>query len=321
MATNKQSVTEPSAPYIHQLKHPLPSALLLGSVIFIGELAVMLLLMIYPIDKPLLEAVIDSAVLLAMISPALYFFAYRPLRCQIIRARTSEDEVRLLSQRLLNVTEEEQRRIALDLHDELGQSLSALQLEMEAMQGPLHRAAPQFEARCDRLLQHLREMHQQVRSIAGRLRPTLLDDLGIIPALEGLVDDLAANHLDVDLSLQITGIRKRPEPAVETAIYRLCQEGLNNALRHAKAHKIEILLTASYPELILTIRDDGIGFTPEASPHRGLGGSLGLVGMRERAASLNGHFSLQTAAGKGTQIRVTLPCKGIFNELDSHSDR
>jgi len=302
-------------------KSPLPLVLLLSTAVFIGETLTSSILHHLGIDEHLVEAVVDSTVLLALISPALYFFVYRPLYFQMMRTQTSEAQVRQLSQRLLQAVEEEQRRLALDLHDELGQTISALQLEMGVIQEALQRQAPQFAPQCLGVMQQLKELHCQVRSIAGRLRPTLLDDLGIVPALESLLDDLRGSYRGVAINLQVAGLKSRPQPEVETVIYRLCQEGLTNALRHAQAQHIEILLTASHPELILTIRDDGIGFSPEPGSFRHPAGGLGLLGMRERVSGLGGSFHLQSAPGQGTRIRITLPYVSTHHDADSHSDR
>jgi len=305
--------------YVDKTRGPLPLVLLVCGAVFCSETLITALLRRFGIDVPIVEAVIDSSVLLALISPALYFWVYKPMQMQIQRVQYSENQVRQLSRRLLEAAEDEQRRLALDLHDELGQSLSAMQLQLEQIQKPLHTQAPQLENHIQSIQRYLRQLQGQVRTIVGRLRPTLLDDLGIGPALESLVADLATTHPEVQLRLNITGLHRRPSSAVETAIFRLCQEGLNNAIRHGRPRLIEIKLTASHPELILTIHDDGCGFDAQAS--RSAFHHLGLLGMRERVSSLGGHFHLQSVLGKGTRIRILLPYEIAGHEPDSHSDR
>jgi signal transduction histidine kinase len=168
-------------------------------------------------------------------------------------------------------------------------------------------------------MRHLGGLHRQVRSIAGRLRPTLLDDLGIAAALEGMIAELKVMHPSIDFRLKITGLKRRPLPEVETALFRICQEGLSNALRHAQAQRIEVLLAVSHPELILTVRDNGIGLQTDHGS-RGYNDGLGLLGIRERATALNGKFYLQSTPGQGTRVRVILPYGSVENGSNSRSD-
>jgi len=278
--------------------------ILLGVIIFFSELIVMLLLMTYPVENPLQEAFVDSAVLIVIISPALYILFYLPVRKRVETLITTKREIRALSQKLMQVSEDEQRRIALDLHDEFGQTLSLMKLEVEALGEILHDTSPQLDNCCSSLQQHITEMRTSVHQIAARLRPTLLDDLGIRPALENLVSDFAQSYTSIEFDLIVTGLKVRPHARLETAIYRICQEALTNAIKHAEPSHIDIRLTSSFPELILLIRDNGRGFDSGQHLSAKQGVHLGLLGMRERATSLGGSFNIHSSPGQGTTLRA-----------------
>jgi len=300
-----KSVTRTSPPEMLQTpQRVLGIVVLLGAIIFFSELVVMMLLMAYPIEAPLLEAFVDSAVLVLIISPALYVLFYIPVRRRVETLLATKREIRALSQKLMQATEDEQRRVALDLHDEFGQTLSLMKLEIEALGESIHYTSPQLQSSCALLQQRIREMSTSVHQIAARLRPTLLDDLGIKAALENLVSDFSQRYEAIEFDLMVTGLKARPHAKLETAIYRICQEALTNAVTHAAPSRIEIRLTSSFPELILLLRDNGCGFDTRHQIHAEQEVHLGLLGMRERATSLGGSFTLNSRSGQGTTLRA-----------------
>ncbi len=281
-----------------------------GAIFFFGELFVMAALIEYPIENALIEALVDSAVLVLISSPVLYMYFYKPLHLHTENQKRTEEEIRSLSRQLLYAAEEEQRKLALDLHDELGQSISALMLSLEELRKKIYSIDPQLALDCAGPIASVDELHSSIRSLVARLRPSLLDDLGIEPALEWLVSELRRQNPEVELSLEISGLKTRPAQQMETVLFRISQEAISNALVHGKPRKIELNLTASYPDLILTIRDDGIGFNTTKSCQQLNGGiRFGLLSMRERALTLNGRFTVSSAPGEGTVIRVVLPQK------------
>jgi signal transduction histidine kinase len=284
------------------------------AIFFFGELLVTWLLMKFPIETPLIEGLVDSVVLVLVSSPVLYAFFYRPLRIHTETQERTEAEIHLLSQRLLHVAEEEQRKLALDLHDEFGQSVSALKLNLEEMRNKIEVLDPELAESCAGLISSVDEQHASIRSLVARLRPSLLDDLGIEPALQWLVSELQKQNPCTQLNLEVSGLKGRPSQQMETALFRISQEAISNALVHGKARKIDLTLTASYPDLILTIRDDGIGFDVESARYKKDGRvHFGLLSMRERTLALNGRFRVASQPGAGTTIRVVLPQQNPLN--------
>jgi signal transduction histidine kinase len=288
--------------------------------VFFSEMTAMILLMVFPVDSPITEAIVDSTVLVLFVSPALYGFFYRPFYrwAEALKEDESqklyEAEIRMLSRQLLHTAEEEQRKLALDLHDEFGQSVSALKLNLEEMRNKIEVLDPELAESCAGLISSVDEQHASIRSLVARLRPSLLDDLGIEPALHWLVSELQKQNSCTQLNLEVSGLKSRPSQQMETALFRISQEAISNALAHGKARKIDLTLTASYPDLILTIRDDGIGFDVEGARYKKDGRvHFGLLSMRERTLDLNGRYSVSSQPGEGTTIRVVLPQQNPLN--------
>jgi signal transduction histidine kinase len=209
--------------------------------------------------------------------------------------------LRELSTRLIAVQESERRALSRELHDEVGQSLSALLLGIGNVAAVIS-GKDNADARGQ--LQDLRRLAEKtlavVRDMSLLLRPSMLDDLGLIPALQWQARELSrtknlAVHVHADeLSEDIPDEHK-------TCIYRLVQEALNNITRHAKANSVYIHLTRNKDMLLLTIRDNGQGFAPKREK------GLGLLGMQERVKHLHGFFQVGSNPGEGTSIRVELP--------------
>ena len=217
------------------------------------------------------------------------------------RARErSRRELRQLTAGLVEAREEERRRIARELHDELGQRLTALKLELADL-GATAAAAP--ADRRATLLAMVDDTIAEVRRIATELRPAVLDDLGLNAAIEGLAGDVARR---VGLSVQLSLPPGDPPVAEATAIalYRMVQEALTNIARHAQATEAHIALLCDAHSVTLTVQDNGRGF---AAPPRGRRGSHGLVGLRERCHMLGGQIEVGNADGGGARIRVRLP--------------
>lgn len=199
-----------------------------------------------------------------------------------------ESERRDSALRALAAQEHERRRIARELHDEVGQALTAAMLRLDR--------ADTGEAK-----EGLREALEEVRDIASRLRPEALDDLGLRNALRGLVASVAR-----DARLDVTPEIDTSLPALtaeqELVIYRVAQEALTNALRHAEADALRFTLRADGGELVLAVEDDGRGFEPRLAAN-----GSGLRGMRERALLVRGRLQVETAPGRGTAVRLRMP--------------
>jgi PAS domain S-box-containing protein len=211
--------------------------------------------------------------------------------------RQAHDRLRSLSSRLVDVQEAERRRIARELHDEVGQELTALKLRLQRMDVQAASAAGALES-VDRLLSLVRDMSLE-------LRPTMLDDLGLAPALYWQCDRHAAlGRLRV--RFRHYGIEGRRFAAeIETAAYRLVQEALTNVVRHSGAREANVLLWADDKRLTVQVEDRGRGFDMEAALTGGT--SSGLSGMRERVSLLGGRFSLESTPRGGTHLTAELP--------------
>jgi signal transduction histidine kinase len=213
----------------------------------------------------------------------------------------SEERLRALSRRLLGVQEGERGRLARDLHDDVGQALTALKIQLES----LARGAGPIADRVQECVDTTRHTLERVRQLSLSLRPLQLDDLGLVAALRSHLDRQASigaltPHFDAAEAPQ------RVAPEVETACFRVAQEAITNVLRHAGARHLWLRLFTADGRLALSVRDDGKGFDLEAARRRGdAGASLGLVGMEERAALAGGSLELRSAPGQGTVLMAT----------------
>jgi signal transduction histidine kinase len=211
-----------------------------------------------------------------------------------LERKRTEGQIRHLSRQLISAMEDERKKVARDLHDELGQTLTAFHFGIEALQNSLPRELKDQKTRCNELIGMIEEIGDTVRNISSELRPDMLDHLGLVPTLEWYIDDF---------------VKRRQELEIEIVLYRILQEGLNNIAKHAEAKHVSVLLAFSHPKLILTIKDDGLGFEQrEGMPLFGAKQEgIGLLGMRERVASIGGSIEIRSSTGKGTVIRAEVP--------------
>lgn len=221
---------------------------------------------------------------------------------QAEQERAERDHLRSqLLEKVIAAQEDERRRIARELHDETGQSLTSLmvRLQMVNQQCPL----PDIQEQLDGVRALVAQTLDGVHNLAVELRPSALDDLGLAAALRRYVQDYQVRYpLEVDLV--VMGLEERLPPAVETAVYRIVQESLTNIARHAQAQTVSVLVERSHGRIRAIIEDDGIGFDEQMAARNG---RLGLYGMRERAELLNGDLTIETTPGQGTSIFVEMP--------------
>lgn len=296
---------------------PKQMVLVLVCSVLVAETAVMLLLAHF-FNHPLgWEGIIDGGALVVILSPIFYYFYFRPLKYHLAALRTSERQNKFLSRELISLAEEQQRKLARDLHDEFGHALTNLVFGVEAVKSSLPGELPGARQNCDALIKDLQELATRIRAFSSELHPVVLDNLGIEDALLELIRKQKRLHPALRVDVQIFGLKSRLDMAIETVLYRICQEGLNNAVKHSRADQVNIRLTCSHPYLILTLEDNGIGFDPhpvESDSGRGDRG-IGLLGMRERVAMIGGSFKLMSQLGQGTLIRVELPSTLTGGEL------
>lgn len=211
------------------------------------------------------------------------------------------EQLQGLSTRVLAAQEEERRRISRELHDEIGQSLTACILNLEIA----HATHP--DAGLPDVVDDLRRVLSQIREMSLELRPPLLDRAGLKPALVWLVERVgAAGRLRV--KLQADGLHERLDPRVEITAFRIVQEALTNIVRHARARRVDISLGCTAVELAIKISDDGVGFeVGDKHAAAAAGGSQGVLGMTERAHLVGGRTEVVSQAGVGSVVLARLP--------------
>jgi signal transduction histidine kinase len=214
----------------------------------------------------------------------------------------SNRQLQELSASLQHVREEERTRIARELHDELGQYLTGIRMEVSWLGSRLR---PEQQVLTDKIRAIKGQIDQtiaSVRRISSELRPLVLDDLGFAAAAGWYVDQFSA-RTGLSVNLRLPGEDPEQGGAVATALFRVLQESLTNIARHAEASKVDVQLSRQKDHWVLSICDDGVGFVQDARPRLG----IGLVGMRERVQILGGCFSLTTEPGEGTLTEVIIP--------------
>ncbi len=225
--------------------------------------------------------------------------------------RKSETELKLLSAQLLTAQEMERKRIASELHDGIGQSMSAVKFCVEEASRQLSGCdAPEGKRLLESVVPRIQAAIEEVRRISMDLRPTTLDDLGILPTLAWFCREFQGIFRDIQVEKHIAIQEQDVSPAIKTVIFRIVQEAVNNAAKYAHADKISISLARIGKKVIeLKVEDSGVGFDPaEVAVRSGSDHGYGLVSMRERADFSGGLFHLAASPGNGTQIRVTWPC-------------
>ncbi len=215
--------------------------------------------------------------------------------------RASEEKLRLLAQRQVTVRDEERKRLGFDLHDDVCQELIGIGILVESVRSRLGPIAHDTAADLQRIVRYLGEVVEHVRLLARELRPMLLHDLGLEDSLQSLAVGLATEETTVEARFP-TRV-PRLEDGVEIAVYRIAQEALANAVRHARARSVALTLAATDRTLALEVRDDGCGFDAGHPTER----ALGLVSMEERALALGGRLEVTSVPGTGTTIRLVCP--------------
>lgn len=249
-----------------------------------------------------------SALLGLIIAVAMIVHAAR-LEGQILRQHTEDqrnkNDLRRLSAQLVQIQETERRKIARELHDEVGQAITALKMELAILERMMgwrdQKCGPIEEARAiaDRTLETVRDMSRL-------LHPAMLDDLGLPDTVRWYLAAFA-QRTGIAAELALKGVKGRLQPDTELTGYRIVQEALTNVARHAGAANVWITLEHLPFSLVVSVEDDGKGFDPklQVKPE----GGLGLIGIQERVTSMGGSFWLDTAPGKGTRLRASLPAK------------
>jgi signal transduction histidine kinase len=215
-------------------------------------------------------------------------------------AHRAAREANVALRRMNEMLEEQRRRISHEMHDQAGQLLASVYLALDELAREL---PPAVLDRIQTVKGRLDQIEDELRRLSHELRPTILDDLGLVAALDVLAEGVGARH---NLTIDVKGPREARFPSdVETALYRIAQEALNNAVKHARASNVELSVAAGEGKVCCSIRDNGVGI-PTVSRGQQIGG-IGLIGMRERLVPLGGTLRIDSAPGAGTEIRATIP--------------
>jgi len=205
---------------------------------------------------------------------------------------------------VLEAQELERRRVALELHDELGQALTAIKINLQMGDRFKDQSPAELNLENIRIVE---DALQQVRSLATALRPSMLDDLGLAPALKWMSEQTASRGGFVS-SFHHERVQVRLAPDIETACFRIVQEALTNITRHAQATRVDITLRREGDDLVLTVQDDGVGFAIDVMRERAVaGGSLGVLGMQERATLIQGQLDIDATPGVGCTVQLRCP--------------
>jgi signal transduction histidine kinase len=228
------------------------------------------------------------------------------------QVRSGRERLQALSRQLITAQEAERRHISRELHDQIGQTLTAVKINLQSLQRlPDHAASV---ARLEEDIGILERTLQQVRNLSLDLRPLLLDDLGLGAALRWYVDR-QVQRAGFAAQVVIRPPDTRVAPEVEVTCFRVAQEAITNIMRHAQARQVSVQLVHGPGELEMTIRDDGVGFDVQAAHERAAqGASLGLLGMQERAELVGGRIDIVSAPGRGTEIRARFPLPSAVPE-------
>jgi two-component system, NarL family, sensor histidine kinase UhpB len=208
---------------------------------------------------------------------------------------------------LIDAQEDERKRVARELHDEMGQSLSGLALQVGAAQRLLASNPQRAGEQLEQVRNLVQEASDQMHDMILALRPSILDDLGLAAALHSQAGRLF-EHTSIRFTLDTSQLQGRLPPEIETTLYRVFQEALNNSLRHSNASQVRMVLAKKETAFEGQFSDDGQGFDPDQiTDDAGTGRGLGLLGMQERVAQCGGHLEIHSTPGSGTSLFIYIP--------------
>ena len=236
-----------------------------------------------------------------------HFIEFQSVGRDITERKQAEEERTQLMRRLVTAQENERRRIARELHDQMGQQLTALMLSLQSLKDSSQLPSPASE----RLQQSMRladQLGQEVHTLAWELRPTALDDWGLHTALSNYLEEWS-ERCGIAVDFHSNGLIQQRLPShVETTVYRIVQEALTNVLKHAAARRVSLLLENRQGRLLVIVEDDGRGFNVEALMNESDSSRrLGLIGMQERVTLVGGTLNIESTPGAGTTVFVHIP--------------
>jgi len=222
-------------------------------------------------------------------------YQYLAIRSEVTQRKRAEQELKEMMVKVIEIQEEERKRISRELHDGIGQSLFSLLIRLDRLIGDHDDIAELGALRND-----VSGVMEDIRGLAWELRPSVLDDLGVVPAIRTYVDNYS-QHFGIRLALTCN-LKSRLGIMKETAIYRVIQEALTNIAKYADVGEAEVTVEEREEEVVVSITDQGLGFSPERIGH-----GVGLFSMEERARSIGGYLDIVSAPGKGAKVMLIVP--------------
>lgn len=233
---------------------------------------------------------------------------------EVSERRTAEEQVKELLRRIVNTQEIERTRISRELHDELGQQLTALNLAVELLR-ERNIADQKLSGELDRLQSMILQLDKGLNFLAWELRPALIDEVGLVAAVENYIGEWSA-HFSVAVEFHAADFgSRRLLPDIETNLYRIVQEALNNIFKHSEASRVDVILEHRNGDILLIVEDNGKGFEVEQLK-RSENRDMGIISMRERAALTGGNLEIESAPGKGATIFVRTPARFVGGSDD-----
>jgi len=295
---------------------PILSLILMSLSIFIVETFVYTLFYRIITLEPHIEALANGLLLVVLLSPMLYYFLFQPLLTHIRQRRLAEEalsvsaeHLRILSSHLLIAHEAERKRISLELHDALGQSLTFLKLRLRFINNRLSEDQTLLKEECRENLRYIDEIIDSVRRLSRDLSPSMLEDLGLNASLDRLIDDFSKYYHIAETTVVLPDLDRFFVNNARIFIYRIFQEALTNISKHSQARHVSIMVTQQDEDSVcFRIEDDGRGFNVQRTIKEGAGArSLGIVALQQRVQTMGGSFSINSNEGKGTKLVFTIP--------------
>jgi signal transduction histidine kinase len=228
--------------------------------------------------------------------------------------KQSEEKLRFLSSQLLTIHEDERKRLAAELHDELGHALLTLKLNLRAVGKKFLPQQTALRDEMDRHLGYIDEVIEAVRRLYNDLTPGNIEDLGLSRALSNLVHAFKKNYPDLDWRINIGAIDRLFPLPMQTMIYRIVQEGLTNIGKHAAPNRVEIAVAREDSIIVINIKDDGRGFSmPEVLDGKGRKKGMGLLALAERVNLVGGTLDLKSRENRGTSLTIVIPLQESAN--------
>ncbi|MCF6193457.1 MAG: histidine kinase [Kangiellaceae bacterium] len=285
-------------------------------IIFPAEIVVMGILFLIEVDSPIFESIVDGMLLAIISAPFIYYFLIKDITNKnanlvdsLVQQKAAEDallssqkELRRLSNKLINSEEDQRKNIAFELHDSIGQSIFSIKLGIENMLKK-HSDTINKEVKSnlhDQLVK-LQLASEEVRHIAMNLRPSMIDDLGILSTIKWFVREFKELYPEVVFEINLELEEEDIPNHLRIVVFRIIQESLNNMGKYSEANNAKIGLCINGDKIVLIVSDDGKGFNMESCL---LDEGLGLTSMKERAHLTQGEFSLKTKPSAGTVIQV-----------------